>query len=413
MAEIEPSDNTAIDPRRFIKQLAPDQLGLFEPLSAIMLLNIQDAEFEALGARLTANECTDADIGVIRTINHETYHFAQAAASGYVFQRQARAFAVFNRDDPLPDAPADDDMAELLEAAKVVAEGDPDMQARIDRMTAVLEGHHQLAAMEARAEPGDHSVMGAMFPAFFAHLRAQAESERAPGNDGLSITGLLEGSAVLHTHLLMHPNGDAHVYVNAELATLPPVYHELVVVTAATVGERTLELSLPATALALHYAKPQNAYLPLLRRLAESPQGDGLAAGRALLAAMPVIDGAGPVLGDALAIRAADDTYRVYDPVHEQLRSGTWAVDCYDFLAEPAAMHEVASFPMGVVTADGYHGALPLIDLVGRMALMAAVLRVEGRRRAEREFRQFQVAWARDVLNRLMDGMPTTDQAPP
>ena len=76
-------------------------------------------------------------------------------------------------------------------------------------------------------------------------------------------------------------------------------------------------------------------------------------------------------------------------------------------------MHKVASFPMGVVTADGYHGALPLIDLVGRMALMAAVLRVEGRRRAEREFRQFQVAWARDVLNRLMDGMPTTDQAPP
>ena len=71
--------------------------------------------------------------------------------------------------------------------------------------------------------------------------------------------------------------------------------------------------------------QPQNAYLPLLRRLAESPQGDGLAAGRALLAAMPVIDGAGPVLGDALAIRAADDTYRVYDPVHEQLRSGTWA----------------------------------------------------------------------------------------
>ena len=145
---------------------------------------------------------------------------------------------MFNGDDPLPDAPADDDMAELLEAAKVAAEGDPDMQARIDRMTAVLEGHHQLAAMEARAEPGDHSVMGAMFPAFFAPF-SSAECERAPGNDGLSITGLLEGSAVLHAHLLMHPNGDAHVYVNAELATLPPVYHELVVVTAATVGERT------------------------------------------------------------------------------------------------------------------------------------------------------------------------------
>ena len=398
-------DNAVIDPRVFIKQLAPDQLGVFEPLSGMTLLNLDDAEFRAMGERFVAQTLTDADIALIGTINHETYHFAQATASGYVFHRQARAFQVFNASEPMPEPPLDPEITQQLAAARAEADGNPELQRRLARMEAMLAGHNQIAMMEARAEAGDHSIAGALLPEFFDHLEALGEAERAPGPDGLSIAGLLEGSAVLHTHLLMHPD-DAHIYVNAELQNLPPVYHELVALTAAEVGERTLELALPATALALRYMAPHIAYKPLLQQLAQSPLGEGLARGRALSVALPEIDGAGPILGTALDLRAMHDGYRVYDPFFDKLRTGEWGVDSYDFLADPASMHKIGSFPMGVITADGYHGALPAPDMAARMAIMGLVLRTQSRRRAEKQFRQFQLEWAREVLGRLMDGGP-------
>lgn len=393
----------AIDPRVFIKQLAPEQLGVFEPLSGMTLLNLDDAAFRALGERFVAQTLTDADTAVIRTINHETYHFAQATASGYVFHRQARAFEVLNASEPVPEPPLDPDLAPLLAAARVEAEGDPALERRLARLEAMLAGHQQIALMDARAGAADHSMAGAMLPAFFEHLNAVGEAEHTPGPDGLSVAGLLEGSAVLHTHLLMHPQ-DAHLHVNAELQTLPPVYHELVALTAAAVGQRTLELALPATALALRYMAPHVAYKPLLAQLALTPMGEGLAHGRALAAALPEIDGAGPVLGTALELRALHDGYRIYDPFLDRLRTAEWGVNSYDLLADPSAMHRIGGFPMGVVTADGYHGPLPAPEMAARMAIMGLVLRTQSRRRAERQFRQFQLEWAQEVLGRLMGG---------
>lgn len=404
--ELDPEIAEAIvDPLLFIKQLDPDQLGVFEPMSGMTLLNMDDAAFRAMGQRYVAQELTDADIAVIRTINHETYHFAQATGSGYFFHRQAVAFQVLNASEPIPEPPIAPEYAEMFAAARAEAEGDPDLERRLARMEAVLSGHNQIASMEERAGAGDHSVAGALLPEFFDHLEALGAAERTPGPDGLSITGLLEGSAVLHTHLLMHPE-DAHLYVNAELETLPPVYHELIALTAAEVGERTLELALPATALALRYMAPHIAYKPLLRRLAQSAPGEGLEHGRLLAADLPEIEGAGPVLGSALDLRAMDDSYRVYDPFFDLLRGGEWGVDSYELLAEPAAMLRIGSFPMGVVTANGYHGPLPPPDMVARMAIMGLVLRTQSRRRAERQFRQFQVEWAQEVIGRLIGDHP-------
>ena len=119
---------------------------------------------------------------------------------------------VFNASEPLPEAPIDDEMATEIEAARVAASDDPQLQARLERTLAVLEGHNQIAVMHERAGAGDHSVMGALLPAFFAHLKAQAEAERVANANGLSITGLLEGSAVIHSHLL-GINGDMRVAV--------------------------------------------------------------------------------------------------------------------------------------------------------------------------------------------------------
>jgi hypothetical protein len=82
-----PHDNETFDPQVFIKQLGPDQLGMFEPLSGLMLLNVSDADFSTLGERAATGRLTPADRSLVRTMIHERYHYGQVIASGYGFHR--------------------------------------------------------------------------------------------------------------------------------------------------------------------------------------------------------------------------------------------------------------------------------------------------------------------------------------
>ena len=391
-----------IDPRIFIKQLAPDQLGLFEPLSGVMLLNISQQELVDLAGRFTAGTVTDYDRKIIHTINHEAYHFAQVAASGYMFHREARLMMVLNSMEEPSQPEIDPETQAILDAAREDAGDDPELLLRYQQIVAVIEGHNVLARFEQMAQPGDHSVMGALMPAFFAHMKELVDGERVANSDGLSIMGLMEGSAVVHAHQLEHPEEDATPYIEAELETLPPVYRELYDLTVARAGDRALELLLPTVALALRFMQPHNAYLPLLALLAESAPGEAVEYGRALAGQLPHIPEAGHPLGTAIDLRRMHDGYRLYDAILEKLEAGEYGIDSYDFLAQPAAMHAVGTFPLGMVTTDGYLGSLDKTELAARMVLMGAVLRTQSRRRAEREFRDFQAAWARDVFGRLM-----------
>jgi hypothetical protein len=273
---------------------------------------------------------------------------------------------------------------------------------RCNQAEAVLRGDAHLASIEQLAPKGDHSVMGALLPDFFAHMNELVEGERMPNADRLSILGVMEGSAVVHSQLLMHPDEDATLPLEAELATLPPVYRELYHLTVTQVGDRALEFVLPASALALCFTRPHDAYLPVLERLAESPQGEAVEYGRRLLEQLHTITAGGHLLGSAYDLRQMHDEYRIYDSILGSLASGEWGIDSYEFLARPSAMHAVGSFPLGMVTTDGYLGSLDPSELAARMALMGAVLRTQSRRRAERDFRQFQADWGRSVLGRFM-----------
>jgi hypothetical protein len=397
------SDEETIDPKKLIKRLEPHQLGLFEPLSGLMLLNVSDARYQEAFQRWAANASTAEDVALIRTINHEMYHFAQVAASGYVFAQQRRAFEVFCSVEPLPDATADPEARQLLAGLREAAGANPELKARAERLIAVLAGRQTFALMEERAAPGDNSIFGALNPGFFKHLDALAEREGATHACGLSIRGVLEGSAVIHTNLLMHPVGDAGAQTEAELAMLPAVYSELYAYTRARVGGRTLELLLPTVAVALRYAEPQAAYSHLLGLVADSPPGGALERGRAIAAEPPALPEAGPVLGTASEVRRQHTGYAPYDPILKKLESGEGGVDSYSFLADPAAMHRVQTFPVGIITQDGYWGPLDKAELVARMLVMSGVLRVKSRRRVEREFLDFQLAVAHDALCRLIE----------
>jgi hypothetical protein len=395
-----------IDPRIFIKQLAPDQLGMFEPLSGLMLLNISRAQLVELQERYVAGTPTDFDVSMIHTINHEAYHFAQVVSSGYVFHREARLLMVLNAAEPVPEVAIEPEMQAILDAAREEAGDDPELVLRYERMVAMLKGHNQFTMYDQRAAQGDHSMVGALMPGFFAHMTHLAESERIASADGLSILGVIEGSAVVHAQMLMHGDEDATPYIEAELKTLSPVYSQLYELTVARTGGRALELLLPAVALALRFMQPHTAYPPLLSLLEQSAPGEAIACGRALMERLQEISEGGHLLGTAIELRHMHDGYRVYDPVLGKLENGDWGIDSYDFLAQPKAMFSVSSFPLGIVTTDSYLGPLEPAELAARMALMGAVLRSQGRRKAQREFQEFQADWARSVINRMFGDGP-------
>jgi hypothetical protein len=398
-----------IDPRSFIKQLAPDQLGMFEPLSGLMLLNLSRAELGELQKRYVARTPTDFDLAMIHTINHEAYHFAQVVSSGYVFHREARLLMVMNAVEPVPEVPIEPEMQAMMDAAREEAEGDPELMFRYERMVAMLKGHNEFVLYDQLAAKGDHSMVGALMPGFFAHMTALADSERVDSADGLSILGVIEGSAVVHAHMLMHGDEDATPYIEAELKTLPPVYSQLYEFTVAHAGGRALELLLPASALALRFMQPHTAYPVLLSLLAQSAPGEAVAYGRSLIERLPEVTEGGHLLGTAIELRRMHDGYRVYDSVLSKLENGDWGIDSYDFLAQPKAMFSVGTFPLGIVTTDSYLGPLEPAELAARMVLMGAVLRSRGRRKAQREFEEFQADWARSVINRMFGDGPVNE----
>lgn len=395
------------------RRLPPEQVGLFEPLSGMMVLNVEQDFFEALAGRFARGAPLPEDVPLLAAINHEAYHFAQAAASGFMFDRQRAALRVLSASEPPPDPPPDPEFERLIAQSREEAGDDPELNARIDRMLWMLTENARLRTLEARAAPGDHSLDGALFPHLFVHFKERAEREGQANEHGLSILGLLEGSAVIHTHLLMDDAEEAARSIPAEIETLPPVYGELLAVTAALAGARSLEVALPATAIALCYARPNDAFCALVPMILAAPEGESLARGRALFESAPIIDSAGPWLGDAMAQRATDDSYRIYDLVLDRLRDRRWGIGTYELLADPQAMHAIDSFPLGLVTRSQSHSPFEADERAGRLWLAGTVLRSRSRRRDQRYFERFAVTWAQDVLNRAFGIGMTVPPFPP
>ncbi len=408
----EPDSGTAsetFDLHDLIVSLDPDIQGKLEPLSGLLMLNVSHAEYLEAFQRFASNASTEDDRDLIGTINHETYHGLQAAASGYSFDRQSRQFAVLNAVEPTPELPFSADVRTLLDTMHTEAGDDPQLKLRADRAQAIIRSEYAIQYFDAVAMPGDNSIFGAMHPAFFRFQAQLAQKEALVNPDGLSIAGILEGSAVAFAHQVMRPGGGAEQAMLAEFATLPPLYRQLYDLTLAHAPSRALELLLPATALALSYAEPHNAYLPLLHMLAASPPGQALASGQAIAAGMPAIPGAGAILGTALDRRRADDSYRIYDTFLEALGAPRWPFDAYGLLADPANMNIIDTFPFSIVTADGFQrlpNAMTFPEFAARMYLLSLVMRKFSRRLEELRLRDLQAQWASDVLHNFADNLP-------
>jgi len=404
MEQAKDRDRT-FDLKTLIKSLTSDEIGKFEPMSGLMLLNLSSAEFHEASVRFAANKVNDDDINLMRIINHETYHFIQTGASGYVFDRQCRLLSTFKANlQPPPDPAEDQELKAFITVMRANAGDDPDLNLRVDRLEAALIIHKTIELQNARALPGDHSAIGALVPEFFRHMEEVAEREAVRNADGLSIRGVLEGSAVAWAHLVMCPEGDARAGMEAELATLEPVYRELYALTSTQVGDRAVELMLPAVALALCYAEPHNAYRPMVRALAATPSGRALECGQRIAANLPALPHAGDILGTSIEVRRRNDVYRIYDSFIQDIESRRCGVDAYAVLAEPAALGRMDRFPIVMVTTDSFHpaGGVSRDEILARLVMMSLALRVASRKRAEVWGQRYLDAWGRDVMTRLL-----------
>jgi hypothetical protein len=387
------SDQDEIDLKALIKSLEPDEYGKFEPMSGVMLLNISGAEFDDAYARYNAGKVNEDDLNLIKIINHEAYHFIQTGASGYVFDRQCQLFSTLKASLESPsDLTLDPKTNDLITRMRAGSGDDPYLKQRTDLSEQFFLFLKNKELQEARARPGDYSVSGAYFPEFFRHMDEVAEHEAVPNADGLSIRGVLESSAVAWGHQVICEvmKGDARAEIEVELATLDePVYRELYALTREQVGDRAVELMLPAVALALCYGEPHNAYKPMLSALAVAPSEGVLECGRRIAADLPALPQAGPILGTSVQVRraasgAAKD-YLVYDSFIQDLESQRWGVDAYAVLAEPSALGRMGTFPKVMVTNDScYFDGVSREIMIASATIMSLVLRVASRKREER-----------------------------
>jgi hypothetical protein len=414
--QAEPDNSSLVDVHDLIVALDPDIKGKFEPLSGLMMINLPNDEYMQSFARFAANAPTEDDRDLIGTINHETYHGLQAAASGYCFDRQRRQFAVFNTPEASPDLPIPAELQMLLDTMRDEAGVNPDLKARADRAEWVIRAQQAIEYFDSVAMPGDNSIFGALHPAFFRFQFEIEQSEAQHNPEGLSIQGVIEGSAVAFAAQVMRPGGGAEAAMLADFANHPSVYRELYDWTTERVQLRAFELMLPATALALCYAQPHNAYGPLLTMLASAAPGQAVALGQTLSVSLPTIPAGEAILGTSIDLRRADDSYRIYDKFIAALAQPRWPFGPYGLLADPANMNVIDTFPFSAITADGYQrlpSAMTFEELAARMYLLSLVLRKFSRRREELHIRDLQAQWAQDVLNNIVGNLPPQSPTTP
>jgi len=412
-AQAQPDDSGLVDLHDLMVALDPDIKGKFEPLSGLMMINLPNEEYMQSFARFATNASTADDRDLIGTINHETYHGLQASASGYCFDRQRRQFAVLNTPEASPDLPIPAELQTLLDAMRQEAGDNPDLKARADRAEWVTRAQQAIEYCDTVAIPGDNSIFGALQPAFFRFQSELEQSEAQHNSHGLSILGILEGSAVAFAAQVIRPKGGTEAAMLADFADHAPLYRELYDWTTQRVQSRAFELMLPATALALCYAQPQNAYGPLLTMLAGAAPGQAVAFGQTLSVSLPAIPPGRAILGTSIDLRRADDSYRIYDNFIAAMR---WPFGPYGLLADPANMNVVDTFPFSAITADSYQrlpSAMTFEELAARMYLLSLVLRKFSRRREELHIRYLQAQWAQDVLNNLVGNLPSQPPATP
>lgn len=349
-------EDFAIDIKNLQIKLPPAVRAVFEPVSAIMVLNVTDAEFDAMRR--------DSSDPLAEVFAHEMYHCFQVYTSGYQFQRVGLLCgALFT------------EYAEKQRWGDVLGQlSGHYLEKLFMKVTSWLPGRYRFplqaryaarvqlqdqAELRELATRGQPSMIGARFPDLYRKLSELKQETLRAGEDGLSPNDLLEGSAAVYARFSCQTAPSTTMQLLDYLDGLTETYSRALKKTTDICGERAKDIILPAAALALRYERPENAYCEIVRRIAASTPGEELASAKKLGAEMPRIEKAGEVLGTAGQVRAkTHSANRVYAEQMDALESGSWGIDELDLLTSPSAIGAIppGSLGFGIRTLESVRG---------------------------------------------------------
>jgi tetratricopeptide (TPR) repeat protein len=261
-------------------------------------------------------------------------------------------------------------------------------------MQTVMQDFYEATQLERNAPASDFSVVAAREPILARAFDQLWTGITLRNSEGLSTMDLVEGTAIIYEHLMRGRDG-LEDRLRAVWEVHGDTYQRAYDIAYRACGSRTLDVILPATALALRYSDPPKAFPVFLEKLKHSQPGEEIPAARALAGHPPRIPTAGRYLGTALDVRARQvynrQRYRIYDAVLDELVNRAWGVDELDLLTEPSATEKLGDFPFPMITTDKVlRGKLEIKELVKRTVLGFLVLRTAKlpryRKEAEKRF---------------------------
>lgn len=368
-----------------VQYLPADTRARFEVTSGLMILNVELATFQTAAQNYASQTATPEDVSLFSTINHETYHYFQTLATGFQYsyasevwrliveeanalQRQQEIQRAKNQEEEkaveseLRESmrkelqPKDETEAILFKTLLDQLEGSSALEAkRWTGFQALVQRGEKLSSWEDSAQ-GDFSMLAAELPSLAKGLDQLWEKMNAPCVSGLSALDLIEGSAIVFEHLLTHGREQLETRLASAWDEAGETYRKAFDIAQEVCGARALDIILPASALALRYARPPEAYVVFLEKLKACEPGQEISAAQALASTPLHIEAAGDYLGTALDVRRnqhrSDDHYPVYDNVLDQLETRAWAFDEIELLSDPGPAQQIDEFPFVTVVKE-------------------------------------------------------------
>lgn len=395
----------SIDLKTLVKKLPPDQIGQFEPVSGVMVLNIDFQNYRASAQRWADKQTTPADRMLINTINHETYHFVQTSLTGYMFKRAKMLFNTLNQDDnSIVRAldKAEEQANEVLELALKEAGDDPSLIKRANDIASITYYHKRTAILHANCPENDHSLAGALMPHFFQYRDDLLQKENELDAHGLSILGVIEGAAVAYAAHLAYDEHSVEQRIEAELVKLPSLYAQSWQILKQQTPQFASELILPISAIALCYQKPNTAFHFILAHFLKSEPTNITSYTEQLFCDLPYIEDAGEILKTARHVRVEDDSYILYDSVLKAWKCEQDDKLAFALLSDPLALNRMDHIPICSTLSDNLmFGQVPAQEAQAKIYIASLILKVTSRRREEKDFQKFAMQWGRNVINRF------------
>jgi hypothetical protein len=352
----------------------PPGVHEFEPVSGIMVLNVTDQEFEDMRDSILGG--SEEPHWLAEPFYHEMHHCFQTYCTGFLFKHVCSMAQTLGTEFDPPVWPIIQAylVTKLLRWFTALLP-----RATRDRIRAsyhVQTSSTAYADLEERSqETGQSRVVASFVPELYKKLAELKNQTLRAGKDGISANDVLEGGAAVWASLKTHDYVATTAQLFERLSGLEPTYTRSLNLARELCGDRTARVFLPATALALRYEVPENAFGSLVRLIASAALGGELAEAKKLGAALPPIAEAGSVLGTAVEARAKlRARFRVYEKQMTALKTRSWRIDELDLLTNAGATEAIplGLLGFGLMTKTSSRG---FNDSPGRQVIAAIMLR--------------------------------------